>query len=68
MNLLSVLGYYGKEVKLMAEKFLDKGLYDFCGSDVHHERHLLNMEKMAKENVSLMKRLQAYPNFRNQAL
>ncbi len=68
MNLLSILGYYGKEIKVMAEKMMDKELYDFCGSDVHHIRHLYNLEKMLKDNASIIKRLQAYPHFRNKSL
>lgn len=40
LNLLSVLGYYGKEVKLLAEALLKENLYDFAGTDLHHEKHL----------------------------
>ena len=35
VNLLSLTGYYGKEIKSMAIKLMDKGLVDFLGSDVH---------------------------------
>lgn len=40
INLLSVTGYYGKQVLSLAEKLLENKLIDFAGSDVHHERHL----------------------------
>ncbi|KLT64030.1 tyrosine-protein phosphatase [Pedobacter sp. BMA] len=40
LNLLSVLGYYGKEVKLMADVLLKEKMYDLAGTDLHHERHL----------------------------
>lgn len=40
LNLLSVVGYYGKEVAETAQKLLSKGLIDFVGSDVHHEKHI----------------------------
>lgn len=40
LNLLSVLGYYGKEVKQLAEILLKEKLYDFAGTDLHHDKHL----------------------------
>lgn len=39
MNLLSLLGYYGKDVRQVAVKLLKAGLYDLAGTDLHHERH-----------------------------
>jgi len=40
LNLLSTVGYYGKEVKDTAKQLLETGLIDFVGSDVHHKKHL----------------------------
>ncbi|UJH67037.1 tyrosine-protein phosphatase [Allomuricauda sp. SCSIO 65647] len=40
VNLLSLAGYYGGNVKNMAIKLLDKGMIDFLGSDVHHKDQL----------------------------
>lgn len=40
LNLLSTVGYYGNEVTETAKKILEKGLYDFSGSDVHHQKHI----------------------------
>ncbi len=40
LNLLSVSGYYGKDVKKLAEYLLQKNFYDLAGTDLHHERHL----------------------------
>lgn len=40
LNLLSVVGYYGKEVSETAQKLLTKGFIDFVGSDVHHQKHI----------------------------
>lgn len=68
MNLLSVLGYYGKGVKQLAERYLDNKLYDFCGSDMHHIRHADNLAKMAKEHPGIMLRLSQYEHFRNNTL
>lgn len=67
MNLLSILGYYGKGVKQMAEKLMEEKLYDFCGSDVHHMRHIQNMEKLIKDNQPVMKKLLHY-GFKNSTL
>lgn len=40
LNLLSTTGYYGSGVTKMAEKLLNDNLYDFVGSDVHHDKHI----------------------------
>lgn len=40
LNLLSVAGYYGEGITKIAEKLLQKGMYDFVGSDVHHDKHV----------------------------
>lgn len=40
LNLLSVLGYYGRDVKQLADFLLKEKMYDFAGTDLHHERHL----------------------------
>ena len=40
MNLLSVVGYYGKEVAQVAQKLLDANMITHVGSDAHHQRHL----------------------------
>ncbi len=60
MNLLSVLGYYGKTVKELAEKFMAHNVYDFCGSDLHHDRHLIGIDKILKEEPELMLKLSTY--------
>jgi protein-tyrosine phosphatase len=46
MNLLSTVGYYGKEVAQVAESLLNKGLIDFVGSDVHHKKHIASFDKI----------------------
>lgn len=40
LNLLSTVGYYGEGVLNIAEHLLKKGMYDFTGSDIHHEKHV----------------------------
>lgn len=40
LNLLAVVGYYGESIAKVAEQLLQKGMYDFVGSDVHHDKHV----------------------------
>ncbi|SDG12452.1 Tyrosine-protein phosphatase YwqE [Pedobacter terrae] len=40
LNLLSLLGYYGKEVKQLAEILIKEKMYDFAATDLHHDKHL----------------------------
>lgn len=40
VNLLSITGYYGGSVAKAANFILDKGLADYVGTDMHHERHM----------------------------
>ncbi len=46
LNVLSLSGYYGVREKEVANKILDAGLYDFIGTDLHHERHLDRIASM----------------------
>ena len=40
INLLSVTGYYGNHVLEAANYLLKQEMYDFAGSDIHHEKHI----------------------------
>ncbi len=40
LNLLSLDGYYGPEVKAKATDLLERGMYDRAGSDLHARRHI----------------------------
>lgn len=40
LNLLSLTGHYGPEVKKMGEKLIDNNLIDFVGTDCHRIEHL----------------------------
>lgn len=40
LNLLSLSGHYGKDVKKLAEYLLQKNYYDLAGTDLHHDKHL----------------------------
>lgn len=47
MNMLSVAGYYGSNVKAAAHQLLSRNMYDYCGSDMHHEKHAAALKAMA---------------------
>ena len=49
LNLLSVVGYYGTGITKIAEQLLQNGMYDYVGSDVHHDNHIAAFEQ--KVNV-----------------
>jgi protein-tyrosine phosphatase len=66
LNLLSVTGYYGKEVKKTADYLLKHNLYDFASSDVHHDKHLQALKTVVLDG-SLYKKIGAYP-FKNKEL
>lgn len=45
LNLISTVGYYGESITHIADKLLQKGFYDFVGSDVHHDKHIAAFEQ-----------------------
>jgi tyrosine-protein phosphatase YwqE len=47
VNLLSLIGYYGESVQEIAEHLIKKDYYDLAGTDLHHERHLSLLPKVA---------------------
>jgi protein-tyrosine phosphatase len=61
LNINSLSGHYGPQVKKMGEQLIDKGYIDVIGSDCHHMGHLQMMESLrtnphlhkivAKENL-----------------
>jgi tyrosine-protein phosphatase YwqE len=48
LNLLSVVGYYGAEITKIAEQLLQKGMYNYVGSDVHHDNHIAAFDQKVK--------------------
>jgi tyrosine-protein phosphatase YwqE len=62
LNTIALTGYYGKPVKDMAEYLLEKGFYDYCGSDMHHLRHAEQLRKLL--NSKIIHNLERYP-FKN---
>jgi len=66
LNLLSVVGYYGKEVKNAADYLLAKKLYDVAGTDLHHDKHLSLLTNVVR-NGQLYNQIGNY-EFQNKAL
>lgn len=40
VNALSLTEHYGKNIKQIAEKLIEKDMIDFIGTDIHHVKHL----------------------------
>ena len=49
VNLLSLLGYYGPNVKVIAEKLLHNKMVTLLGTDMHHETHLQGVKDLASK-------------------
>lgn len=47
VNLLSLSGAYGPHVKKTAEKLFKNQMVDFLGTDMHHDRHMAMLKKLA---------------------
>jgi protein-tyrosine phosphatase len=64
LNLLAVVGYYGAGITKIAEKLLQKGMYDFVGSDVHHQKHIEAFsEKVKVKEITSLKEVIAKNEF-----
>jgi tyrosine-protein phosphatase YwqE len=58
LNLLSLTGYYGKEVAKVADSLLEKGMYSFSGSDIHHTNHIKSFDsKLVYSDTTLVRTL-----------
>jgi protein-tyrosine phosphatase len=60
LNLLSVIGYYGKEVKRTADYLLESKQYDLAATDLHHSKHL-GVLTNAIRSGDLFERIGKYP-------
>jgi len=49
ININSLAGYYSGEVKKMAEKFIDLGMVDLAGSDMHNQIYLEALQNARHE-------------------
>lgn len=62
LNIPSLIGAYGPEVQRKAEKLLNRGMYDYCGTDTHSLRfveYFLNSE-ISKKTVRKVQQIIAY--------
>ncbi|MBF4518049.1 histidinol phosphatase [Flavobacterium sp. ANB] len=58
LNLLSLVGYYGERITKVADQLLKKGMYDFTGSDVHHNNHIAAFsQKIKVKNIAPLKEI-----------
>jgi len=48
VNINSLTGHYGPEIKKQGERLIDAGLVDFLGSDCHRIEHLMKIENAAR--------------------
>lgn len=51
LNLLSLTEQYGKGVQKTAQKLLKENLYDFVGTDTHHQNHLRLLPKIGSQKA-----------------
>lgn len=59
LNLPSLVGAYGLEVQRKAERLLNKGMYDFCGTDTHTRKfaEIFLNSKLKKKIALVVKRI-----------
>ena len=48
LNIMALMGYYSPQTKILAEKMIDLGLYNFIGTDVHNEKQIAVIEDALK--------------------
>jgi tyrosine-protein phosphatase YwqE len=65
LNLLSLNGNYGKQVKNFAESLLKKGLYKYASTDIHHPHQLRDIDQLLHSYT--WKKWSKYP-FKNHEL
>jgi protein-tyrosine phosphatase len=46
LNLLALTGYYGETVHELADYLLKKNYYDLAGTDLHHSKHLAQLQRL----------------------
>lgn len=56
INLLSLTGYYGKDIQKLAESLIKKGYGDYLGTDTHSTRHLEAIRKYLATSQALKHR------------
>lgn len=49
VNILSLLGYYGKHIKVIAEKLFEKNMVSLVGTDMHHINHMNALKTLVEK-------------------
>lgn len=62
LNILSLVGHYGKNIQEVAFQLLDRNMIDFIGTDTHQLRHL---EKLSEAKLTQKRIEQLKPIFKN---
>lgn len=68
INVLSLAGYYGKNIKKMAESLLKKGYADFLGTDTHNVKHLESIRRYLTTSDALKHRDLSIKTIRNNTI
>lgn len=67
LNLLSLAGNYGRKVQSVSEKLIEKGFYNWVGTDLHHSGHLTMLQNMAT-NVKIRRKIEKIKELKNTLL
>lgn len=67
LNMLSLIGHYGPDVKKTAEQLIDANLVDWVSSDCHHQAHLKLIKEKVSKSVYLQKLIDS-GNLKNTSL
>lgn len=51
INISSLTGYYSKQAQKLAKHFIDHGFVHFLASDIHHQKHLMQVKKSYKTRL-----------------
>jgi tyrosine-protein phosphatase YwqE len=64
LNLLSLTGYYGKEVQKTAMWLLENDMYDVAGTDLHNVNYLRGLHELSQMQVveELLKKSESFLN------
>lgn len=67
VNLLSLIGHYGPEIKKTAEQLIDANLVSWVSSDCHHLGHMQLIKEKVSKSVYLQKLIDS-GNLKNRSL
>jgi protein-tyrosine phosphatase len=58
LNINSITGHYGPEIKRVSEKLIDAGMISYIGTDCHHVGHI-NLTQQARKSSHLRKLIES---------